>query len=124
VTFLREDRNEPIESIGGVNKGKKKESRYRKRRGVDFKLRSVKLRLEEGFPVSLFPKEGGASKEVGASKDAVRRWVKAHQERAGVGLRNQMALAGSRRKLPGPAHERIVKIKKRVPFFGSRFKEI
>jgi transposase-like protein len=118
VIFLREDRNEPMESIGGVNKGKRKESRYRKRRGVDFKLRSVKLRLEEGLPVSLFPKE------VGASKDAVRRWVKAYQERGEVGLRNQMVLAGSRRKLPGPAREKIVKIKKRVPFFGSRFKEI
>ena len=65
-----------MEQVGGVKKkGKSKESRYGKRYGLEFKLRCVKLRLEEGLPVSLL------SREVGASKAVIRRWVKAYQER-------------------------------------------
>ena len=65
-----------MENVGGVKKrSKRKESPYGKRYGYEFKLRCVKLRLEEGLPVTLL------SKEVGASKDVIRRWVKAYQER-------------------------------------------
>ena len=74
----------------------------------------MKLRLEEGLPVSLL------SKEVGASKDVIRRWVKAYQERGEAGLRNRIVSAGSRRKLPGPVREKIVEIKKREPLFGVK----
>jgi transposase-like protein len=46
-----------MESVGGVKqKSKKKESRYGKRYGFEFKLRCVKLRLEEGLPVALLSK--------------------------------------------------------------------
>ena len=93
-------------------KGKGKESRFGKRYGFELKLRCVKLRLEEGLPVSLL------SKEVGVSKDVVYRWVKAYQERGEAGLRNQVRSSESRRKLPGPVREKIVEIKKREPFFG------
>jgi transposase-like protein len=59
-----------MENVEGVKKkSKRKESRYGKRYGFEFKLRCVKLRLEEGIPVSLL------SKEVGASKDVIRRWA-------------------------------------------------
>jgi transposase-like protein len=72
-----------MESVGGVkHKSKRKESRYRERYGFEFKPRCVKLRLEQGFPVSLL------SKEVGASKDLIHRWLKAYQERGEVGLRD------------------------------------
>jgi len=64
-------------------KGKGKESRFGKRYGLELKLRCVKLRLEEGLPVSLL------SKEAGVSKDVVYRWVKAYQERGEAGLRNE-----------------------------------
>ena len=104
-----------MESVEGVKKKSKgKESRYGKRYGFEFKLRCVKLRLEEGLPVSLL------SKEVGASKDVIRRWVKAYQERGEAGLRNRMVSPGSRRKLPGPVREKIVEIKKREPLFGVK----
>ena len=93
-------------------KGKGKESRLGKRYGFELKLRCVKLRLEEGLPVSLL------SKEVGVSKDVVYRWVKAYQERGEEGLRNPVRSLGSRRKLPGPVREKIIEIKKREPFFG------
>ena len=85
---------EDVEEVKKKSKGK--ESRYGKRYGFEFKLRCVKLRLEEGLPVSLL------GKEVGCSQDVIRRWVKAYEERGEAGLRNRFVLAGSRRKLPGP----------------------
>jgi len=104
-----------MENVAGVKKkGKRKESRYGKRYGLEFKLRCVKLRLEEGLPVSLL------SKEVGCSNDVIRRWVKAYQERGEAGLRNRIVSAGKRRKLPGPVREKIVEIKKREPLFGVK----
>jgi transposase InsO family protein len=103
-----------MESVKEVKRRKKKgkESRYGKRYGFELKLRCVKLRLEEGLPVSLL------SKEVGVSKETVLHWVKAYQERGEAGLRNQVRSWGSRRKLPGPVRKKIVEIKKREPFFG------
>ncbi len=89
-----------------------KGSRFGNRYGFELKLRCVKLRLEEGLPVSLL------SKEVGASKDVIYRWVKAYRERGEAGLRNQGVSLGSRRKLPGPVREKIVEIKKQKPSFG------
>ncbi len=104
-----------MENVGGVKqKSKRKESRYGKRYGFEFKLRCVKLRLEEGLPVSLL------SKEVGASKDVIRRWVKAYEERGEAGLRKQIVRTGSGRKLPGPVREKIIEIKKREPLFGVK----
>ena len=46
-----------MESVEEVKrKGKGKESRFGKRYGFELKLRCVKLRLEEGLPVSLLSK--------------------------------------------------------------------
>jgi transposase InsO family protein len=103
---------EDVEEVKKRSKGK--ESRYGKRYGIEFKLRCVKLRLEEGIPISLL------SKEVGASKDVIRRWARAYQERGEAGLRKGVVPAGSRRKLPGPVREKIVEIKKREPLFGVK----
>ena len=101
---------ERVEEVRG--KKKEKESRFGKRYKFELKLRCVKLHLEEGFPISLL------SKEVGASTDGIRRWVKAYQERGEAGLRNRIGSSGSRRKLPGPVRKKIVEIKKKEPFFG------
>ena len=101
---------ESVEEVNRRNKGK--ESRYGNRYGFELKLRCVKLRLEEGLPVSLL------SKEVGVSKDVVYRWVRAYQERGEEGLRNPVRSSGSRRKLPGPVRKKIIEIKQREPFFG------
>src|SRR4030066_1612818 len=104
-----------MENVAGVKKESEgKEKRYGKRYGVEFKLRCVKWRLEEGLPVFLL------SEEVGASKDVIRRWAKAYQERGEAGLRNRIVSAGSRRKLPGPGREKIVEIKRREPLFGVK----
>src|SRR5512136_1443940 len=101
---------EDVEEVKKKSKGK--EGRYGKRYGLEFKLRCVKLRLEEEIPISLM------SQEVGVSKSVIHRWVKAYQERGEAGLRNQGVSSESRWKLPGPVREKIVEIKKREPFFG------
>jgi transposase InsO family protein len=103
---------EDVEEVKKKSKGK--ESRYGKRYGLEFKLRCVKLRLEEGIPVSLL------SKEVGCSPDVIRRWARAYEERGEAGLRKGVVPAGSRRRLPGPVREKIVEIKKREPLFGVK----
>src|SRR5512136_20467 len=103
---------EDVEEVKKKSKGK--EGRYGKRYGLEFKLRCVKLRLEEGLPVSLL------SKEVGCSKDVIGRWVKAYQERGEAGLRNRIVPERRRRKLPGPVREKIVEIKKHDPLFGVK----
>ena len=54
-----------MEKVDGVKqKSRRKGSRCGKRYGFEFKLRCVKLRLEEGVPISLLSKEVGASKSV------------------------------------------------------------
>ncbi len=103
---------EDVEEVKKRSKGK--ESHYGKRYGFEFKLRCVKLRLEEEIPVSLL------SKEVGCSQDVIRRWTKAYEERGEAGLRKGVVPAESRRKLPGPVREKIVEIKKREPRFGVK----
>jgi transposase InsO family protein len=103
---------EDVEEVKKRSKGK--ESNYGKRYGFEFKLRCVKLRLEEGIPTSLL------SKEVGCSQDVIRRWVRAYQERGEAGLRNRIVSEKSRPKLPGPVREKIVEIKKGEPLFGVK----
>jgi transposase InsO family protein len=94
------------------NKGKK--SRYGKRYGLEFKLRCVKLLLEEGFPISLL------SKETGATAESIHHWAKAYQEQGEAGLHSGVAQARGRRKLPEPVREKIVEIKKQEPLFGIK----
>jgi hypothetical protein len=99
-TLLRDKGSVMMESVEEVKrKCKGKESRFGKRYGFEFKLRCVKLRLEEGLAVSLL------FKEVGICSDTVYHWVKAYQERGEAGLRNSIGFPGSRRKLPGPVRE-------------------
>ncbi len=101
---------EEVEEVRKKREGKEK--RFGRRYGFEIKLRCVKLHLEEGLPFSLL------SKEVGASTDGIRRWVKAYQERGEAGLRNAFRSSERRRRLPGPVREKIVEIKEREPFFG------
>ncbi len=89
-----------MESVREVWRQRKgKGSRYGRRYGLELKLRCVKLRLEEGVPVSLL------SKEVGVSESVVQRWVRAYRERGEEGLRNPVKSSRSRRKLPGPVRK-------------------
>jgi transposase-like protein len=61
-TLLREKGSVVRESVEEVKRKKRgKESRFGNRYGLELRLRCVKLRLEEGVPVSLLSKEGGVS---------------------------------------------------------------
>ncbi len=101
-TLLEEKGSEPMDSVEEVKrKNKEKESRFGRGYRFELKLRCVKLHLEEGLPISLL------SKEVGASTDGIRHWVKAYQERGEAGLRSQVRSLGGRRKLPNPVREKI-----------------
>jgi len=102
---------EDVEEVKKKHKGK--ESRYRKPFGFEFKLRCVKLRLEEGIPISLL------SKEAGVGKSAIRRWTKAYQERGEAGLRSGVPVF-FQQKLPEPVREKIVEIKNKEPLFGVK----
>jgi len=102
---------EDVEEVKKKHKGK--EGRHVKPYGFEFKLRCVKLRLEEGIPISLL------SKEVGASKKAIGCWANAYRERGEAGLRGVVPKP-SRQKLPGPVREKIVEIKKQEPLFGVK----
>ncbi len=104
-----------MEDAVEVKKKKKgKKDRHGKRYGLEFKLRCVKLRLEEGIPVSLLAKEAGASTHI------IYRWTKAYQERGEAGLRSGPAQPRPGRKLPEPVREKIVEIKKQEPLFGVK----
>jgi transposase InsO family protein len=114
-TLLGEEGSVEMEKVEEVKrKSKGGESRFGKRYGFEIKLRCVKLRLEEGFPVPLL------SKEAGVSKSAIHHWVKAYEERGEAGLRNAGVFSKRPKKLPGPVREKIVEIKKQKPFFGVR----
>jgi transposase InsO family protein len=102
---------EDVEEVTKKHKGK--ESRHVKPYGFEFKLRCVKLRLEEGIPLSLL------SKEVGASKKAIGCWANAYRERGEAGLRGVVPKP-TQQKLPGPVREKIVEIKKQEPLFGVK----
>ena len=102
-TLLEEKGSEPMESVEEVKrKNTEKEGWFGKRYRFEIKLRCVKLHLEEGLPISLL------SKEVGASTDGIRRWVKAYQERGEVGLQNPVRSSGRWRRLPGPVRKKIL----------------
>ena len=102
---------EDVEEVKKKSKGK--ESRYGKRYGIECKLRCVKLRLEEGIPVSLL------SKEMGASKDVIRRWAKAYQERGEAGLRTGLSRRGVGRDFPEPCVRRSSRSRSESPSLVS-----
>ena len=91
-----------MQAVGEVQERKGKENRFGRRYGFEIKLRCVKLYLEEGLPLSLL------AKEVGASTDGIRRWVKAYRERGEEGFRNPVRSSGGRRKLPGPVRKLLL----------------
>jgi transposase InsO family protein len=79
-----------------------------------YKLRIVKLRLEEGMPISVL------MKETGICQSAICRWVRQYRQLGEKGLAG--GGGGSRRKgkrLPEPVREKIREIKQDNPGFGA-----
>jgi transposase InsO family protein len=103
---------EPEKNIQNAQAAAKRPLRN-KRYPKDFKLRIIKIYLEESVPLSLLCRESGVCKE------SVRRWVRSYRKSGESGLYCNPSRS-SRRGLPEPVLERIVSIKKANPGFGIK----
>jgi transposase len=80
---------------------------------VEFRLRIVKLYLEEGYSVSLI------CEEFGISTHSVRRWVKAYR-RGGVQGLEPKSGTGAKPSVTPETQKRMVSVKKAHPEYGPR----
>ena len=93
-------------------------SRPKKRKGVgpypfEFRVRTVRMHLEEGYPASLI------TAEMGITTETLHQWTKRYQQYGEAGLQNQRR--GSKRpRLPGKIKDKIIALKRSNPGFGSR----
>jgi transposase InsO family protein len=88
------------------------------RYAVEFKLRAVKLHLEEGFPQEL------VCQEMGMGTSTFSGWLKRYREQGEEGLRFLLPLGGGgskkRSRLPGPVVEKILELKRQNPWWGIK----
>lgn len=108
--------NQPVEK-SAPHSGAKKHKRS-PRYSFEFKLKAVRLHLQEGFSQDLVCKEMG----MGSSSLAV--WVRAYRERGEEGLRPLPPPGGGggrgRSRLPAPVSEKIVELKRLNPWWGIK----
>jgi len=111
-----------METVQKVKKRKYKDPLYARRKGsgnykkhypFEFKLKCVKLYLEEGFPSSLI------ENEIGVDKNNVHRWVKVYKEKGESGLKHPAYRRRGRRLAPS-VRKRIVELKKQDSKRGIR----
>lgn len=100
---------------------KKKAKSNRKKNGpypFEFRLRAVKLYLEEGYSPSVI------SEELGISNSSLSLWVKCYRERGEEGVYAPKTQSGNKSKssgkLPEAVKEKIVELKKESPSFGVK----
>jgi transposase-like protein len=101
-----------MELLKSIQNGrrKKKVSNRSKRYKKGFKVRIVKMFLEESVPVPVICKESGIC------DGTLHRWVKAYRSSGESGLENRAGSNG-RKGLPAPVKEKIVALKKENPFY-------
>jgi len=93
-------------------------SRPKKKKGVgpypvEFRVRAVRMQLEEGYPAPLI------ASEMGITDETLRQWVKRYQQYGEAGLQNQRR--GSKRpRLSGRVKDKIIALKRSNPGYGSR----
>ena len=80
---------------------------------VEFRLRTVRMHLDEGYPASLI------TSEMGISKETLNKWTKRYQQYGEAGLKN-LRRGSKRSRLPGSVKDKIVQLKRSNPGFGSR----
>jgi transposase InsO family protein len=107
------EENEPVERKRNTpprgGRGEKTSRRY----PTDFKLRAVKLRLEEGFSLAM------VSEELGVTPDTVLRWTARYRQFGEAGLAD-LPTGPSGPKLPAAVSEQIFQIKTEHPSFGIK----
>ena len=101
-------------------KTKKKKRSTKGKRGsrtwaypAEFRLRIVKLFLEEEYSASLL------SEQFGISRSAIRRWVRLYRQRGVEGLEIKRRACGNTRVTP-EVRQRMVAVKKAHPEYGPR----
>jgi len=93
-------------------------SRPKKRKGggpypFEFRVRTVRMHLEEGYPASLI------TAEMGITTETLNQWVKRYQQYGEAGLQNQRR--GSKRsRLSIRVKDKILELKRLHPGCGSR----
>jgi transposase InsO family protein len=98
-----------------TNKNAKRTTPQRIVYSVEFKLRAVKLFLEEGYTTELI------AGELGIGKSTVTRWVKRYREYGIAGLQPRPTVPKTPQQKVSPAVKRkAVELKKQDPSRGSR----
>ena len=104
-----------MDILRGVRKSRRKSRRGKRRNyGFDYKLRAVKLHLEEGVPVAL------VCEETGMPRGTMGRWIKSYRDRGEEGLKSDRHFRGTEEKLPAAVKDKIIEVKKENPGFGVR----
>ena len=102
-----------MEIFKGVKKkhrGNKKARQYR----YEFKLRVVRLYLEEGFPALLIHKETGVAKET------LWRWIRVYKAKGEEGLKSRQRVKRGSKQMPASVKEKIIEVKREHPAYGVR----
>ena len=95
----------------GVARRPKTSNRYER----SFKLRAVKLFLEEGFT------RNAIATELSISVGTLDRWVTQYRRFGEAGLEDQATgPAPGQQKLPAPVTQKIIELKKDNPWFGTK----
>lgn len=82
---------------------------------TEFRLKVVRLFLEEGYSASLL------AEQFGISRSAIRRWIRLYQQRGIEGLEIKPRAGGNTRtRVPPEVRERMLAVKQAHPEYGSR----
>jgi transposase InsO family protein len=87
----------------------------RRRHPFELRLKAVKLRLEEGFPLELI------ARELGIGKSTISAWTQQYREHGEAGLKSAgQAVVSPRAKIASAVKQRIVELKQEHPRFGVK----
>jgi len=97
-----------------TKKKRRKKINYHGPYSFEFRLRVVRMYLEERYPLSLI------CNETGVSDSSVQTWVKRYQEQGEDGLRRKIYPSKPKTKINEAVEEKIVDLKKQHPTYGPR----
>lgn len=86
----------------------------RNRYPFTFRLKAVKLHLEEGYSLNLI------AQELGCTGNSVKRWVDCYEDYGEEGLKNQYMPKPRPRKVSSVVDEKILELRRENPQYGPR----
>src|SRR5215471_10968375 len=107
------EKKNPTHPPRGVPRGRRKGGQHR-RYAFEFKLKAVRLHLQEGFSRQL------VLEETGVSQQALSNWISQYRAFGEEGLKAHTPAALREPKLPAAVTEQIVQLKKENPGFGVK----